>query len=80
MVEEVAPTVVVVPPTANRKRGRPPKTQTDCEMGQSSGRSLTMLSPSLRVAQTMQFDLRPEDDKRFDRRVCGIAESDHLCR
>ena len=47
------PTVAVVPPVANRKRGRPPKAQTGFEMGQLSGRALTMLSPLLRVAQPM---------------------------
>jgi len=49
-------------PLANRKRGRPPKSQTGSDVGKPSGRPLTMLSPSLRVAQVMQFYLRPEDE------------------
>jgi len=62
VVEEVAPTTTVVPPTANRKRGRSPKVQIGSKVGQSSGRPLIMLSPSMRVAQAMQFNLRPEDE------------------
>jgi len=40
-------------------------------MGQPSGTALTMLSPFLRVAQAMQFDLCPKDEGILaaDRRV-----------
>jgi len=33
VMEDVAPTAVVVPPTVNQKRGRPPKTQIGADVG-----------------------------------------------
>lgn len=54
--------MVAVAPVGNRKRGRPPKTQISLEVGSSSGKPITMLGLSIRVAPTMQFDLRPEDE------------------
>jgi len=45
----------------SKKKGRPSKTQ-NLTAGTSSGRPVSMLGLSLRVAPTMQFDLRPEDE------------------
>jgi len=61
-VEEIAPLVAVAAPAVNRKIGRPPKVQAGSEVGPSSGRLLTMLGSLMRVASTMQFELRPEDE------------------
>jgi len=56
VAKEVAPPIVAIPPSANRKRGRLTKVHIGAEV------EPTMLSPSLRVGQTMQFDLFLEDE------------------
>jgi len=61
-VEEIVSPVAVATPAVNRKRGHPPKAQASFEVGPSSGRPLTMLGSSMRVASAMQFELRPEDE------------------
>jgi len=59
---EVIPTTSPIPPAASRKRGRPPKVQAGPETGQSSIRQSSMLSPSMQVAQAVQFEFLPEDE------------------
>jgi len=58
----IVPATTTNPPVANRKRDRSPKVQTRPEVGQSSIRKPSMLSPSMQVAQAVQFDLLPEDE------------------
>ncbi|KAK7367833.1 hypothetical protein VNO80_09851 [Phaseolus coccineus] len=60
-VEVVPPETVVAAAPANKKRGRPTKVQ-KLEGTSSGGRPVSMLGVGLRVASTMQFDLRPEDE------------------
>jgi len=47
---EVILTTTPIPPAASRKRGRPPKVQAGPEVGQSSIKHPSMLSPSMKVA------------------------------
>ncbi|XP_068472816.1 uncharacterized protein [Phaseolus vulgaris] len=59
--EEPTETAIVAP-VANKKRGRPTKVPR-IEAGSSSGgKPISMLGVGIRVAPTMQFDLRPEDE------------------
>jgi len=52
----------IAAPIANKKRGRPAKVPR-IEAGSSSGgKPISMLGVGIRVAPTMQFDLRPEDE------------------
>jgi len=55
---EVAP----ISPVVNRKRGQPSKAQADVGVGQSSIRKPSMISPSLQLAQAVQFNLLLEDE------------------
>jgi len=60
-IETVLPETTVVAPVVSKKRGRPSKAQRP-EVGTSSDRQISMLGLGMRVAPTMQFDLRPEDE------------------
>jgi len=59
---EVILVTAAIPPFISRKRGHPPKVHNGFEVGQSSVRQPSMLSPSMQVVQAMQFDLLPEDE------------------
>jgi len=61
VVEVVPPEAAIVAPVVSKKRGPPPKTK-HLEVGTSSDRAISMLGLSLRVAPTMQFDLRPDNE------------------
>jgi len=58
---EIAPVEVAIAPAQGKKRGRPAKVPRT-ETRSSSGSPTSMLGSSVRVAPTMQFDLRPEDE------------------
>ena len=59
---EVVPVEAVPAPAQGKKRGRPAKVPRT-EAPSSSGSPISLLVSSVRVAPTMQFDLRPEDDE-----------------
>jgi len=59
-IEIVEPEIAVATPV-NKKRGRPSKAPR-AEIGTSSGKPVSMLGLGMRVAPTMQFDLRAEDE------------------
>jgi len=58
---EIVPVEPVASPAQGKKRGRPAKAPR-FETARSSGSPVSMLGLSVRVAPTMQFDLRPEDE------------------
>jgi len=58
---EVMPVEPAAAPVQGKKRGRPAKAPRS-EAGTSSESPVSMLGLSVRVAPTMQFDLRPEDE------------------
>ena len=61
-IEEVPTKTAIVAPVASKKRGRPAKVPR-VEAGSSSGgKPISMLGVGIRVAPTMQFDLRPEEE------------------
>ncbi len=59
--QEVVPVEVVAAPVQGKKRGRPAKAPRN-DARSSLGSPTSMLGSSVRVAPTMQFDLRPEDE------------------
>ena len=61
---EVVPVDAAPVPTQGKKRGRPAKVPRT-EAQSSSGSPISLLVSSVRVAPTMQFDLRPEDEEVF---------------
>jgi len=61
---EVVPVEAVPAPAQGKKRGRPAKVPRT-EAPSSSGSPISLLVSSVRVAPTMQFDLRPEDEEIF---------------
>ena len=61
---EVAPVEVAPVLAQGKKRGRPAKVPRT-EAPSSSGSPISLLVSSVRVAPTMQFDLRPEDEEIF---------------